>query len=144
MSVRSAMISRFCVKPTSKRWFSKNNPSDHETWSIQYHVRIHPCRLSIHLAFTYILRWSLKRRVKQTWTGSAVSTNESAWCVMVTGPQSRVWSGPNNMYAIGTFFPSPTACQPEWFAEFLCTDASGPGKSGITSGIFFHFPLFYS
>ena len=37
-----------------------------------------PCRFSIPLAFTYILRWSLKRSVKQTWTGSAFSTNESA------------------------------------------------------------------
>ena len=53
-----------------------------------------PCRLYIHLAFTYILRWSLERSVKRTWTGSAFSTNESAWSAMVTGSQSRVWSGP--------------------------------------------------
>ena len=51
-----------------------------------------PRRLYIHLAFTCILRWSLKRSVKrQTWTGSAFSTNESAWSVMVTGSRSRVW-----------------------------------------------------
>jgi hypothetical protein len=53
-----------------------------------------PRRIYIHLAFTYILRWSLKRSVKWTWTGSAFSTNESAWSVMVVGSQSRVWSGP--------------------------------------------------
>ena len=42
--------------------------------------RRNPCRLYIHLAFTYILRWSLKSSVTlRTWTGSAVSTNESAW-----------------------------------------------------------------
>ena len=34
------------------------------------------CRLYIHLAFTYILRWSLARCVKRTWTGSASSTHE--------------------------------------------------------------------
>ena len=28
-----------------------------------------PCRLYIHLAFTYSLRWSLKCSVKRTWTG---------------------------------------------------------------------------
>jgi len=46
-----------------------------------------PCRFHIH-----ILRWSLKRSVKQ-WsrTGSVFSTNESA---IVTGSQSRVQSGP--------------------------------------------------
>ena len=55
-----------------------------------------PCRLYFHLAFTYTLRWSLERSVKRTWTGSAFSTNESAWSVMVTGSQSRVRSGPNS------------------------------------------------
>ena len=56
-----------------------------------------PSRPYIRLAFTYSLRWSLKRSVKQrTWTGSfAFSTNESAGSVMVTGSQSRVWNGPN-------------------------------------------------
>ena len=54
-----------------------------------------PHRLYIHLAFTHSLRWSLNQRsVKRTWTGSAFSTNESAWSVMVTGSQSCVWSGP--------------------------------------------------
>jgi hypothetical protein len=52
------------------------------------------CRLYIHIAFTYILRWCLKRSVKWNWTGSAFSTNESAWSVVITGSQSRVWSGP--------------------------------------------------
>ena len=30
-----------------------------------------PCRFYIHLAFSYILHWSLKRGVKRTWTSSA-------------------------------------------------------------------------
>ena len=60
-----------------------------------------PCRLYIHIAFTYILCWSLKRSVKRTWTGSTLSTNESAWSVMVTGSQSRVWNGPKYMWHIG-------------------------------------------
>ena len=43
----------------------------------------------------HILRWSLKRSVKWTWTGSAFSTIESAWSVIIiTGSWSRVWSGP--------------------------------------------------
>ena len=42
------------------------------------------------------LRYSggpLKRSVKRIWTGPAFSTNESASSVLVTGSQSRVWSG---------------------------------------------------
>ena len=60
-----------------------------------------PCRLTIHLTFTYILRWSLKRSVKLE-LGSAppFSTNESAWSVMVTGSQSHVWSGPCTWLAL--------------------------------------------
>ena len=51
-----------------------------------------PCKLYIHLAFTYSdgppsVVWS-------ELIGSAFSTNESAWIAMVTGPQSHVWSGP--------------------------------------------------
>jgi hypothetical protein len=48
-----------------------------------------PCRLSIHLAFTYSVG-SFDRSVKRNWTGSTFSTNESAWSVLVTGSQSRV------------------------------------------------------
>jgi hypothetical protein len=71
----------------------ENGPSDHEAWSIWCHVE-NSCRLYIHLSI-HKLRWSLKHSVKRTWTGSADSTNESAWSViMVTGSQSRVWSGP--------------------------------------------------
>ena len=44
-----------------------------------------PHRFYMHLAVPYILRWSLKHSGKRTWTGSAFSTNESAWSVMVTG-----------------------------------------------------------
>ena len=52
-----------------------------------------PCRLYTHLGI-HILRWSLKHSVKPTWTSPAFSTNESAWCVMVTGSQSPVWMWP--------------------------------------------------
>ena len=52
-----------------------------------------PCRLCIHLAFTYSVGPS-SVALKRTWTGSAFSTNESAWTGMLTGSQSRVWSGP--------------------------------------------------
>ena len=69
----------------------ENNPSDHETWSIWCHVGIHVDFTSILYS---ILLWSLKCCVKQTWTGSTISTNESAWSLMVTGNQCRVWSGP--------------------------------------------------
>jgi hypothetical protein len=65
----------------------ENNPSDHETRSNRCHVGIHG-QFYIHLAFTSL--WSLKRRVQRTWTGSAFSTNESTWNVMVMGSQSRV------------------------------------------------------
>ena len=34
VSVQSAMVSGFCVRPTSKSWFCENSVSDHETWSI--------------------------------------------------------------------------------------------------------------
>ena len=48
---------------------------------------------TLHPSWIYILRWSLKRCVKWTWTGSsAFPTNESAWSVMVMGSQSLMWS----------------------------------------------------
>ena len=52
-----------------------------------------PCRL-LHPSCIHVLCWSLKHSVKRTWTNSTFSTNESPWSVMVTGSQSRVWSGP--------------------------------------------------
>ena len=52
-----------------------------------------PCTL-LHPSCIHILRWSLKRSVKRTWTGSAYSANKSAWSVRVTGSQSHVRSGP--------------------------------------------------
>ena len=55
--------------------------------------RKNPCRLYIHLAFTYSIGSS---RVVWSELGPAppFSTNESAWSAMVMGSQSRVWSGP--------------------------------------------------
>ena len=49
---------------------------------------------TLHPFCIHILHWSLKRSVKWSWTGSAFSTNENARSAMVTGSQSRVWSGP--------------------------------------------------
>ena len=53
-----------------------------------------PCRLNIHLAFTYSVGPS---SVVWSKLGPAppIPTNKSAWSVMVTGSQSRVWCGPN-------------------------------------------------
>jgi hypothetical protein len=53
-----------------------------------------PCRLYIHLAFTYSVGPSSVVCVKRTWTGTAFSTNESAWSVMDTGSQPCVWKNP--------------------------------------------------
>ena len=41
VSVRSAMVLWLCVRPTSKTWFWKISPSDHETWPTWCHVGIH-------------------------------------------------------------------------------------------------------
>ena len=49
---------------------------------------------TLHPSCIHLLHWSLQRSVNRTWTGSAFSSNESAWSVMVMGSQSRVWSGP--------------------------------------------------
>ena len=92
VSVWNAMVSWFCVRPSSKRWFlklvqvtMKHDPFDAiwesmSTW--------HPS------SCIHILCRSLKRSVKRTWTNSAFSTNESAWSAMFPYSQSRLWSGP--------------------------------------------------
>ena len=41
-----------------------------------------PCRL-FHPPCIHMLRWSLKRSVKRTWSRSSFPTNESAWSIMV-------------------------------------------------------------
>ena len=46
---QSATVSRFCVRPTSKRWFLRS-PSAYEAWSIWCHV-------GIHVDFTSILHF---------------------------------------------------------------------------------------
>ena len=66
-NTQSAMVSQFCVRPTSRRWFSKR---------VQVTMRHGPLdamqesmsTFNIHLAFTYRLQWSLKHSVKQ-WSG---------------------------------------------------------------------------
>ena len=57
-------------------------------------IHLMPCRLYIHLAFTYSVSPSsvVWRELGPT---PPFSTNESAWSVMVTCSQSRVWSDPN-------------------------------------------------
>ena len=86
VSVRSAMVSWFCVRPTFQEVVFGNNPTDYETWAIWCHVGIYVEFNYIHLAVTCCVS-SLEGSVKRTWTGSAFSTNESAWSVMVTGSQ---------------------------------------------------------
>lgn len=39
--LQSALVSWFCVRPSLKDVVFENNPNDHETWSIWYHVGIH-------------------------------------------------------------------------------------------------------
>ena len=63
-----------------------------------------PCRLYIHLAFTYSFGpsstlWS------ELGPAPPFSTNESDWSVMVTGSQSPVWSGPKTKRGSNTKYP---------------------------------------
>ena len=51
VSVRSVMVSRFCVRPTSKSWFLKASKRPRDT--IHSMPCKNPCRLYIHRAFTY-------------------------------------------------------------------------------------------
>ena len=59
MSIQSAMVSRVCVRPTSKRGFFENNPSDHEAWSIEYHIWIHVNLTSILQSHTPLVPQSI-------------------------------------------------------------------------------------
>jgi len=43
------------------------------------------CSKTVPSSCIHLLCWSFNRSVKWTWTGSAFSTNESAWSAMVTG-----------------------------------------------------------
>ena len=81
---RSAMVSRSCVRPTSKKWFLENSP-----WNIiQLIPSRNPCRPYIHLAFTYFVGPS---SVVRSELGPTLpfSNNESAWYAMVIGPKSK-------------------------------------------------------
>ena len=92
MSAQSPMVSQFCVKPTSKRWFFENNPSDHETWSIRCHV-------GIHIDFTFIILHSHTRSVDPSsvvWSSELrpaapfpLTTRMLEVYLMVTGSRSR-------------------------------------------------------
>ena len=111
-NIQNAMVSTwFCVRPTSTRWFLKNNPSDHATWCIRRHVTT-PYRLHIHLAFTYSIGpssvvWSIENLDRPH-----LSTNESAPSVTVTGSRSRVWSDHNLTVVASPQGPLPQAIHP--------------------------------
>lgn len=66
-----AMVFKFCVSPTSKRWVMKR-------------VHLMPRRLYIHLTFAYVIGPS------RPWTGSTFLTNENVSSAMVMGPQTCV------------------------------------------------------
>ena len=91
VNIWSAMVSQFCVRPTSKRWFLKiiQVTVKHDLFDAMYDF------IDLHPFCIHILRWSLKRSMKRTWTSSTFFTNESAWSVLVTGSQSRVCSDPS-------------------------------------------------
>ena len=80
----SAMVSEYCVRPTKWPWNM-----------IPLMLCKTSCGPNIHLAFTYSVGPS---NVVWSELGPAqpFPTNESAWSAMVTGLQSRVWSGPEN------------------------------------------------
>ena len=41
VSIWSAMVSRFCIRPNIQEVDFENSPSDHETWSTPCHGGIH-------------------------------------------------------------------------------------------------------
>ena len=85
------MVSQFCVRPTSKRWFLK---------IVQVTINMihampcrNPCRLYIQLAFTYSIGPS-----SIVWNElGPIPCFPPMRSVMVTGSQSRVWSGPKHI-----------------------------------------------
>jgi hypothetical protein len=77
VSIRSAMVSRFCVRPTYKRWFLKIDQVTMKHDPFDANVGIHVDFYIYDLAFAYSIG-SLKCSVKRTCTSSALSTNESA------------------------------------------------------------------
>ena len=69
-------------------------PTNHETISIVYHVKIHvdfPC-----MTISFGLLNPSRSSVKRTWMVPTILTNERAleWNAPIMGLQSRVWSGP--------------------------------------------------
>ena len=99
-------------------------PSDHGTWSLWCYVRLHVDLTSILHSLT---RWSLKRSVKRTWTGSAFSHQ---WeCLKCNGHRPSVscvkwpWEC-RAMYTI--LFSGPPLLQ-IWFEETSrCDDQNEP------------------
>ena len=91
------MVSRFCVRPTSKRWFLKIT---------QVTVKHDPFDAITYSVGPSSVVWS------GTWTSSAFSTNESPWNVMVTGSRSRVWSGHKGLFTPWTMKSSEGPAKP--------------------------------
>ena len=77
MDVRfwSFMASQFCARSNSKRLFLRivQVTMKHDPFDATYEVT-----QTLHPPYIHLLRCSLKRSVKQTWTHSAISTNERA------------------------------------------------------------------
>ena len=82
----------------------ENNLSDHEIWSIRCHVGIHVDFTSILHSPTPLVPQAL---CEANLDRLSFSTNESAWSEVVTGSQSRVWSGPTSSSQSIAFSPSP-------------------------------------
>jgi hypothetical protein len=91
VSVHSAMVSRFCDKPTSERWFLKmvQVTTKHDHWM----PCRHPRRLYIHLASTYSVCPS---SILGSELGPAppFPPMRVLEVQMVMGSQSHMWSGP--------------------------------------------------
>ena len=136
VSVRSAMVSQFCVRPTSKRWFLKNSSSDHETRSIRCHV-------GIQVDVTSFLAFHIASSVVWSELGLALPfppTSQSAWSAMVTGSETRLVSEvalwinvghllyPHNHVILQTFEPSLVRS-----ADFLPCSTSSSRSATRTS-----------
>ena len=103
----------------------ENGPSHHETWSIWCHVRIHiDFTSTLHCVGPPSVMWSALG------AGSAFSTNESAWSAMVTGLQSRMWSGLEEFRRKNPNLPNPLILP---LPSLQLTDTSAPAGTYLVS-----------
>jgi hypothetical protein len=89
----NAIVSRFCVRPTSKRRFTKLV----QVTMIYLISCDNPCTL-LHPSYIHLLCWSPQGSCEVSVDQLPLSTNENAWSATVTDPQSCVWSGPNSHF----------------------------------------------